>query len=339
MPDTEPRIQPSRTPPAGVMLPDDHDALAFLDALARALEDRDATLRQHAQRVGFYADLLAEALGLDDDTRGLVRTASILHDVGRISLAENDMRHAELTDRGQDSLEAAHTHLGARLVRALGFEERVGDAIRHHHENWDGEGGPDGLCRENIPLAARIIAIADAFDRLTAAPSGAQSLDADQALFELNKNAGARLDPGLLSLFASLIENGAFELDADREGTGRSDARAEAPVRLARYSTYPRRERSHGVRSGYTRSAASGSMTLVTAAPENIGELLRIRIQNLGEHDGQDTLARVVSCRHVHPSRFELSLAALATHARAGKDASMHSEHPGERLGIGREST
>ena len=68
MHETEPRIRPSQTQPAAAMLPDDDDALAFLDALARALEERDPTLRQHSQRVGFYADLLAEQLGLDADT-------------------------------------------------------------------------------------------------------------------------------------------------------------------------------------------------------------------------------------------------------------------------------
>ena len=214
MPETESRSRPSQTQLGEAMLPSDGDALAFLDALARALEGRDAALRQHAHRVGFYADLLAEQLGLDADTRGFIRTASILHDVGRISLRVDDMRRAGLAGRSEDAPEAPHPNLGARLVRALGFEERVGDAIRHHHEHWDGEGGPDGLRRENIPLAARIIAVVDAFDRLTSAPLGARSLDADRAMIELNKNAGSRFDPDLLSLFASLIENGAFELQS-----------------------------------------------------------------------------------------------------------------------------
>ena len=214
MHETESRIRPSQTQPAAAMLPDDDDGLAFLGALARALEGRDPTLRQHSQRVGFYADLLAEQLGLDDDTRGFIRTASILHDIGRISLHTDDMRPAGLAGSGQDAPEAPHPDLGARLVRALGFEERVGNAIRHHHEHWDGEGGPDGLRRENTPLASRIIAVVDTFDRLTAGPPGAGSLDADRAMIELNKHAGSRFDPDLLSLFASLIENGAFELQA-----------------------------------------------------------------------------------------------------------------------------
>ena len=104
-------------------------------------------------------------------------------------------------------------------------------------------------------------------------------------------------------------------LETFREVADRSGARAVASVRIARYSAYPRCERNHGVRSGYTRNASGGGLILVTSAPESVGELLRISIQALGERDGRDTVARVVSCRQVHQSRFELSLAALATHA------------------------
>ena len=100
-----------------------------------------------------------------------------------------------------------------------------------------------------------------------------------------------------------------------REITSRSGARAVARVRIAHYSAYPRCKRNHGIRSGYTRNASGGGLTLVTAVPESVGELLRIRIQDLFERDGRDTVARVVSCRQVHRSRFELSLAALATYA------------------------
>ncbi len=86
----------------------------------------------------------------------------------------------------------------------------------------------------------------------------------------------------------------------------------EGVLRIARYAVYPRAERHHGIQAGYTRNFPSGvSFVLVTPTPEAIGELLRISIQGLGERDAHDTLARVLSCRQVAESRFELSLEAL----------------------------
>jgi len=203
-----------RARPAGAIRPSDAGRLAFLETLARALEERDARLRLHAQRVGFYADALAEALGLDDESRTLIRTASILHDIGRISLREPDMQRAGLSDPGEFTRAIPHSEFGARVVRALGFEEPVAEAVRHHHEHWDGAGEPSGLKCDEIPLASRIIHVVDAFDRLTAAPPGSRSLDADQAAVELKKRAGSCFDPELSSRFVTLLENGAFEVQA-----------------------------------------------------------------------------------------------------------------------------
>ena len=211
MPESESQV---RAQPAATIRPGDEGTLAFLDALARSLEGRDAALRMHAQRVGFYAAVLAEALGLDDESQDLIRTASILHDVGRISLPEADIQRAGLSDRSESAHAVPHPEFGARVVRALGFEARVGEAVRHHHEHWNGEGGPGGLQREEIPLASRIIHVVDAFDRLTSAPPGTRSLDPNQAVVELNKRAGSCFDPELSYRFATLIENGAFELQA-----------------------------------------------------------------------------------------------------------------------------
>jgi hypothetical protein len=93
----------------------------------------------------------------------------------------------------------------------------------------------------------------------------------------------------------------------------------EGVLRIARYTVYPRAARNHGIQAGYTRNVPSGvSFVLVTPTPEAIGELLRINLRGLGERDAHDTLARVVSCRQVAESRFELSLKALeARWARA----------------------
>jgi putative two-component system response regulator len=192
----------------------DATTLDFLDVLAQALESRDGSLRKHAHRVGFYADLLAEKLGVDEDEREHIRVSSFLHDIGKVGLSDEDRERAQLRPRPGTPIEEQHPEIGARLVEPLGFEGRVADAIRHHHECWDGSGHPDSLEGDAIPLAARVIAVVDGFDKLTSAEP---ACSAREALSQLRKQSGTRFDPALIIAFASMVESGEIELDADLE--------------------------------------------------------------------------------------------------------------------------
>lgn len=187
-------------------------SLEFLDVLAQALESRDGELRKHAQRVGFYAALVAEQLGVDERVRETIRIASFLHDIGKVGLSDEDKERAQLRSIAEGIPEEEHPEIGAKLVAPLGFEEQVAEAIRHHHEHWDGDGHPDGLRGEDIPLASRVIAVVDTFDKLTSKRAHDQAFSAADAAAELEKLSGSRLDPALVTLFVSLIETGDFEL-------------------------------------------------------------------------------------------------------------------------------
>ena len=191
----------------------DGPSLEFLDVVAQALENRDGELRRHAQHVEFYADLVAERLGVDEDTRTCIRTSSALHDIGKLALGNDDRRRAEIHGVGEGTPEEEHPQIGATLVQRLGFEERVAGAIRHHHEHWNGDGHPDGLRGETIPLAARVIAVVDSFDRLTSGRTGSRALSAEEATAQLEKHAGSHFDPAVVGLFVDLVENGGFELE------------------------------------------------------------------------------------------------------------------------------
>jgi putative nucleotidyltransferase with HDIG domain len=190
--------------------PDD-GTLEFLDVLAQALESRDGSLRKHAHRVGFYADLLAERLGVDEDEREHIRVSSFLHDIGKVGLSNEDRERAQIRPTPEPVPEEEHAEIGARLVEPLGFEERVAHAIRHHHECWDGSGYPKALEGEAIPLAARVIAVVDCFDKLTSDEPAAST---EEALAELRKGSGVRFDPALVTAFAGVVENGEFEIEA-----------------------------------------------------------------------------------------------------------------------------
>jgi putative nucleotidyltransferase with HDIG domain len=176
----------------------------FLESLAAVIESRERHRAGHAQRVAFLAGMLAERLGLSADRREEVRVAAFLHDLGRVSLPPRGEGEPVDADAA-----ARHATSGAELVGPLGFSENVAQAIRHHHERWDGSGSPDGLTRDGIPLASRIIAVADAFDRLTHDEPGREAVSPAAAIAALRARSGHDLDPELLKELIVLAESGA----------------------------------------------------------------------------------------------------------------------------------
>ncbi len=194
------------------------ETLEFLDVLAQALESRDGELRKHSQRVGFYADLLAEQLGVPEELREQIRISSFLHDIGKVGLSDEDRERAQLRSRPNVAQEEEHPDMGARLVGPLGFDAPVAEAIRHHHEHWNGSGYPEGLEGETIPLAARVIAVVDTFDKLTSGMGEGAALTTEAALVHIQKQSGTRFDPAIVLAFVRMVENGTVEIGAEAPG-------------------------------------------------------------------------------------------------------------------------
>jgi len=176
----------------------------FLESLALVIESREPHRAGHARRVAFLTGLMAERLGLTPDKREQMRVAAFLHDLGRVSLAPRVAGQVDAKDEV-----TLHATNGADLVQPLGFSAGVAESIRHHHEWWDGSGGPDALSGDSIPLASRVIAIADAFDRLTHAEPGREPLSPAEAISELRGWAGRQLDPDLFKDLIAIAESGA----------------------------------------------------------------------------------------------------------------------------------
>ncbi len=176
----------------------------ILDGLAAAVESREPHRAGHARRVAFLAGMIGERIGLSADRREELRVASLLHDLGRIAVPS---RAAD--DSTQIDGLGMHAGAGADLVSPLGYSTSVADAIRHHHERWDGSGSPDRLRGSEIPVAARIIAVADAFDRLTHDEPGREACPPAAAIVALRARSGRELDPDLLKALIALAEMGA----------------------------------------------------------------------------------------------------------------------------------
>lgn len=189
----------------------------FLEVLADTVESQCGFMRGHARRTAYYAGLLADRLGLPARDREQIRISGFLHDIGKIGVPTDLlMRPTALTAKERRLVER-HPEIGARLVEPLGIATEVSAVIRHHHEWWDGRGYGDGLYGEQIPLAARIVAMADAFDGMSSSRPYRPALSPEEVRGEFRRGAGAQFDPTLVKEFLLVLESGdsALQIVAD----------------------------------------------------------------------------------------------------------------------------
>jgi putative two-component system response regulator len=187
-------------------------------ALVRIMEAKDPYTRGHSERVSRYSRLLAQELGMSDEKLQLLGRAGMLHDVGKLGIDDAIIRSPdELT---QEEREKVHSHpsKGSELISSLSSLADALALIESHHERFDGTGYPHRLAREEIPLEARIIAVADTFDALTTDRPYRKALSIDEALDEMQYGAATgQLDPRLVDTFIALM-NRLGSLEAAPEG-------------------------------------------------------------------------------------------------------------------------
>jgi diguanylate cyclase (GGDEF)-like protein/putative nucleotidyltransferase with HDIG domain len=170
-------------------------------SLARAVDARNAYMGSHSQRVAELAARTARRLGLPDELVELTRLAASLHDLGKLAIPEELLRKpGPLTEPERMILER-HPQIGFRMLESLGVNT-VAEWVLHHHERWDGSGYPDGLPGERIPLGARIIFVADAYDAMTSECVYRRRVSPLEAVAELDRCAGTQFDPEIVSAFA-----------------------------------------------------------------------------------------------------------------------------------------
>jgi diguanylate cyclase (GGDEF)-like protein/putative nucleotidyltransferase with HDIG domain len=177
--------------------------------LAEAVDSRDAYGGAHSQRVADLAARVAARLGGDVEQVELARLAGSLHDLGKLAIPEEILRKPTPLTAPERRILERHPQTGFRMLASLGVD-RVAATVLHHHERWDGRGYPDGLAGEQIPLAARVLFVADAFDAMTSERVYDGRLSTVDALAELRRAAGTQFDPRVVE---ALID----ELDADAE--------------------------------------------------------------------------------------------------------------------------
>jgi diguanylate cyclase (GGDEF)-like protein len=167
------------------------------ESLAKAVDERDAYTGSHSQRVGDYSARIARRLGADEPGVELTRLAGNLHDLGKLAIPEEILRKPSSLTEAERLMLERHPQIGFRMLESLGVDP-VAEWVLHHHERWDGAGYPNRLAGDKIPLGARIIFVADAYDAMTSERAYRQALPRRDALAELERCAGTQFDPAVV---------------------------------------------------------------------------------------------------------------------------------------------
>lgn len=181
------------------------DAEKVLESLARSVEAKDDTTGDHCDRLKLSGVAFGKHLGLSAPEVKALERAGVLHDIGKIGIPESILlKPGKLTPEEWEVMQT-HTTIGAALLKPLRTMQRVVPIVRHHHERWDGNGYPDGLGGEDIPLLARAFQLLDAFDALTSERPYKRAFTAEESCEILEKEAtGGKWDPALLEEFLAL---------------------------------------------------------------------------------------------------------------------------------------
>ncbi|MDW7740466.1 MAG: PAS domain S-box protein [Bacillota bacterium] len=189
-----------------------------LKALLHALEAKSYETEAHTRRMKNIANRIGEQLNLPDTELSRLNLLITLHDIGKINIAEEILTKEGYLDTEEWDAIKKHPEIGFRIARATEEFSHVAEDILAHHEKWDGSGYPHGLKEKDIPLLARIAAIADAYEVMTYGRPYKKALHPDQVVEELKKSSGKHFDPALVDIFLSLLKKGKLENQLNKIG-------------------------------------------------------------------------------------------------------------------------
>ncbi|MBM3142726.1 MAG: diguanylate cyclase [Chloroflexi bacterium] len=220
------KMLPSLTETPAPGATSEKEALSIIYALAATIEARDPFTYGHSRKVSSYAVALAEAIGLPSEKVAVISTAALLHDIGKIGIPDEVLKKVGKLEAETWELIQSHAKLSATIVGHVISLVSCLPAILHHHERWDGTGYPSGLKGEAIPIEARILAIADAFDAMTSSRPYREPLSYKKVLDELKRCSGTQFDPKLVEAFLPIaLSTAPEEIGAvEDSGSSKSDS-------------------------------------------------------------------------------------------------------------------
>jgi putative nucleotidyltransferase with HDIG domain len=183
----------------------------LIEVLSKAVHAQDAYKRDHCERVSAIAVGLAQKMGQQDaEELQLVRIAGLVHDIGNAGLPVRlFQKHGRFRD-GERKLMQQHCGLGAEIIGGVAEMERLADIVRHHHEQYDGRGYPEGLAGCAIPFESRLIAVADTYVAMTSPRPYRPTLSHDEAVRQIEQGAGEQFDPAIVDAFLEWVTQSEF---------------------------------------------------------------------------------------------------------------------------------
>lgn len=180
--------------------------MSILKSFAVILESKDPYIREHSMRVTKYAVILAKELGLKPEEVEIIENTAYFHDIGKVGISDTILQKPDKLTAGEWVDMKRHPEIGYEIIEPLKVLHIALPGIRHHHERYDGKGYPDGLKGEDIPISARILAIADAYEALTANRPYRKAGSADDAVAELKNCSGTQFDAHMVEVFIRALK-------------------------------------------------------------------------------------------------------------------------------------
>ena len=208
-------------------VPSQDNANLMVEALSRALAARDGSTHEHSQRVQRYALALAREIGITDAlTSDAIWNGALLHDIGKLGIPDDLLRKpGPLTKEEYDQVKQ-HVVIGADILSAVSFPTPLALIVRHHHENWDGTGYPDGLRGEGIPLGARVLAIVDCYDALISDRPYRRALSHGCAVAMIHDGRSSLYDATIVDAFLGIVQR--LRSGSAKEAGGRPQTRVSS---------------------------------------------------------------------------------------------------------------
>ncbi|MBP7221668.1 MAG: HD-GYP domain-containing protein [Sedimentibacter sp.] len=187
-----------------------------LNVLVRAIEASDPYTSGHSMRVSAYAVAIANQMGLPQGKIDLIKSAALLHDIGKIGIDKNILNKNGKLEKEEFDKIKSHPEIGATIIADLSYLTNISDIIRHHHERNDGKGYPDGLSHDDIPLETSILTVADSFDAMTTDRPYRGALSLESALQEIKDNGGTQFNPDIVDDSIIALKKAFFKLAEER---------------------------------------------------------------------------------------------------------------------------
>ncbi len=207
---------------------------ATLEAFSGMLDARDSETEGHSKRVVRCAVAIGRAMGISAEEMASLEVGALLHDIGKVGVSDQILRKNGPLSPDEWLEMRKHPEIGYGLTSRISFLDHASPIVRHHHERWDGKGYPDGLCGENIPLAARIFAVADSFDAMVSDRPYRRGLPLEHIVGELRRGAGKQFDPQVVAVFLPLLDDDTW-LASIRAPLPKS----VTPLSLIKFSAHP----------------------------------------------------------------------------------------------------